>query len=204
MLILGLTGGIAMGKSTVAALFRRAGVPVFDADRAVHKLQGRGGAAVVPIASLVPGAVVDGVVDRARLRRAVMDDPGLLSALERIVHPLVRAEQERFLARARARRAAIAVLDIPLLFEGGGERACGFVVTVSAPPAIQRHRLRLRRRMTEAEADRIIARQMTDAERRRRADLVIRTGLSRHHAARQVARLLARLGVVPGTNRKLH
>lgn len=193
-----------MGKSSVASLFRQAKVPVFDADRVVHQLQGRGGAAVEAIAALVPGAVSEGAVDRGALRRAVNSDPSLLSALERIIHPLVRARQSRFLRAARRRRAGLVVLDIPLLFEGGGDRACDLVVTVSAPAATQRHRIRARRRMSDAEAAQIVARQMSDAERCRRADLVIRTGLSRHHAARQVRLLLARLRKLEERSIKLH
>ncbi len=197
MQIVGLTGGIAMGKSTVAALFRRARIPVFDADRAVHTLQGPGGKAVAPIGRLRPDAVRNGAVDRARLRQAIADDPSLLPALERIIHPLVRREQARFLARARARGASLAVLDVPLLFEGGGDLACDLVATVSASRAAQRHRIRLRRAMTPAQAEQLIGRQMTDHERRARADVVIRTGLSRHHATIQVRRLLSRLGQEP-------
>ncbi len=192
MLVIGLTGGLAMGKSTVAAAFRRAGVPVFDADRAVHDLQGSGGAAVAPIGRLRPDTIVGGVVDRARLREAVTAEPALLGALERIIHPMVRRQQARFLARSRAAGAPLAVLDVPLLFETGGERACDLVVTVSAPAELQRQRVRLRG-LSASQADRIIGRQMPDDERRARADVVIRTGLSRYHATVQVRRLLHRL-----------
>ena len=193
MRVVGLTGGIAMGKSTVAAVFRRAGIPVFDADRTVHLLQRAGGEAVAPIARLCPDAVSEGAVDRARLRRAVARDPALLAALERIIHPMVRSRQQRFLACARARRAPFAVLDVPLLFEAGGARLCDLVVTVSAPTRVQHHRIRRRGVMSDDEAGRIIDRQMDDRERRARSDIVIRTGLSRHHAATQVRRLIARL-----------
>jgi dephospho-CoA kinase len=191
--VIGLTGGIAMGKSTVAALFRRAQVPVFDADAAVHRLQAAGGDAVAPIASLVPGALVGGGIDRARLRRAVLEDRSLLPVLERIIHPLVGRERAGFLARARSAGAPFVVLDVPLLFETGGDRDCDLVVAVTAPRALQRQRIVARRTMSAAEADRIIARQMDDRARRARADIVVCTGLSRHHAARQVLRLLDQL-----------
>ncbi len=200
MRVVGLTGGIAMGKSTVAAVIRRAGIPVFDADRTVHLLQRAGGEAVAPIARLCPDAVADGAVDRTRLRRAVARDPALLAALERIIHPMVRSRQQRFLARARAARAPFAVLDVPLLFEAGGDRLCDLVVTVSAPAQVQRQRVR-RRGVMDDEAGRIIARQMDDRERRARSDIVIRTGLSRHHAAMQVRRLIAGLRAASASRR---
>ena len=193
MKVIGLTGGIGMGKSTAATAFRRARLPVFDADAAVRALQAPGGAALPAIAALLPDVVRDGVLDRAALRRAVAADPALLRSLERIVHPLVRAAQARFLARARRRGASIAVLDVPLLLETGSERACDLVLVVSAPPALQLDRVRRRRGMSEAEASALIARQMPDREKRRRADLVIRTGLSRGHGLAQISRLLARL-----------
>ena len=182
-----------MGKSTAAGAFRRARLPVFDADAVVRALQAPGGAALPAIAALLPGTVRDGVLDRAALRRAVAADPALLRSLERIVHPLVRAAQARFLARARRRGAPAAVLDVPLLLETGGDRACDLLLVVSAPPALQLERVRRRRGMSEAEASALIARQMPDREKRRRADLVIRTGLSRGHGLAQIRRLLARL-----------
>ncbi len=193
MKVIGLTGGIGMGKSTAADAFRRQHLPVFDADATVRALQAPGGAALPAIAALRPDVVRGGVLDRAALRRAVAADPALLEALERIVHPLVRRAQARFLARARRRRAPVAVLDVPLLLETGGERACDLVLVVSAPPALQLHRVRRRRGMGEGEAAALIARQMPDREKRTRADLVIRTGLSRRHALRQIRRLLETL-----------
>ncbi len=193
MKTIGLTGGIGMGKSTVAGAFRRARVPVFDADAVVRAVQAPGGAALPGIAVLLPDAVRDGVLDRPALRRAVAADPALLRSLERIVHPLVRRAQARFLARARRRGAPLAVLDVPLLLETGADRACDLVLVVSAPRALQLHRVRQRRGMDEAEAAALIARQMPDREKRRRADLVIRTGLSRSHGLGQIRRLLARL-----------
>ncbi len=193
MKVIGLTGGIGMGKSTAAGAFRRAGVPVFDADAAVRAFQAPGGAALPAIASLRPDAVRGGVLDRAALRRAVAADPALLASLERIVHPLVRQAQARFLAGARRRGAAVAVLDVPLLLETAGEHACDLVLVVSAPRALQLHRVRRRRGMSESEATALIARQMPDRDKRARADLVIRTGLSRRHALRQIRTLLAEL-----------
>lgn len=193
MLVLGLTGGIGMGKSTAAAIFRRARVAVFDADAEVHRLQARGGRAVPTIAAAFPGTVADGVVDRARLRRAVIGDRAALARLEAILHPLVRDAQRRFIAAARRRGAALVVLDIPLLFETGGQRRVDRVVVVSAPPAVQRHRVRMRGKMDDAQISAIIGRQMPDREKRRLADYVVQTGLSRHHAQRAVRRLVRRL-----------
>jgi dephospho-CoA kinase len=190
--ILGLTGGIGMGKSTAAGTFRRLGVPVFDADAAVHALQARGGRAVAPIRAAFPGTIRDGAVDREALRRAVLGDPPALKRLEGIVHPLVRAEERRFLARCRRRGARLAVLDVPLLFETGGEQRCDAVVVVSAPAAVQRARVLARGGMTPERLSAILSRQMPDSEKRRRADFVIRTGLSRGHARRAIRRLLQR------------
>lgn len=190
MKVVGLTGGIGMGKSTASAAFRRAGLPVFDADAEVHRLQAYGGAAVCSIAAALPGTVVDGAVDRARLRAAAIGNPAAMRALERILHPLVRRAERRFLARARRARSPAAVLDIPLLLETGGNKRVDLVVVVSAPPAVQLARVRRRRQMTDAQIAAIVARQMPDAEKRRRADVVVQTGLSRHHAQRQLRRLI--------------
>ena len=193
MKTIGLTGGIGMGKSTAAAAFRRARIPVFDADAAVHALQARGGRAVRAIARAFPGTVRDGAVDRAALRQAVLFDDAALKQLERILHPMVRQEERAFLARARRAGHRLAVLDIPLLLETGGDSRVDQVVVVSAPAAVQRHRVRLRRKMTAAQTEAVIARQMPDREKRRRADVVIQTGLSRNHAWRQLRRLILRL-----------
>jgi dephospho-CoA kinase len=193
MKVIGLTGGIGMGKSTAAAAFRRARIPVFDADAAVHRLQAPHGRALRAIAASFPGTVCDGVLDRSRLRNAVLGDPAALSRLEAILHPMVRAEEQAFLARARRAGHRLAVLDIPLLFETGGDRRIDMVVVVSAPPSIQAHRVRLRRKMSPAAIAAVIARQMPDAEKRRRADVVIQTGLSRHHAQRALRRFIHRL-----------
>lgn len=193
MIVLGLTGSIGMGKSTAASAFRRLKVPVFDADAAVHLLQGRGGAAVRPIEATFPGTTSDGRVDREALRARVLGDPAALKRLERIVHPLVRAAERRFLAAARRRGARIAVLDIPLLFETRGEGRVDRVLVVSAPSAVQRARVLARGGMTPQRLAAILARQMPDAEKRRRADEVIHTGLSRHAAQRHIRRIVREL-----------
>ncbi len=204
MKLVGLTGGIGMGKSFVAGVFRRQGVPVFDADAAVHRLQARGGAALPAIARAFPGVVAGDVLDRAALRAIVLADPPSRRRLEAIVHPLVRAAQRRFVARARREGHSVAVLDVPLLFETGGDAAVDHVVVVSAPADVQRARVRARRRMIDADIDRMIELQMPDAAKRARADSVVRTGLSRFHAVRAVRRLLSTLqdkawGDVPST-----
>jgi dephospho-CoA kinase len=198
MKIIGLTGGIGMGKSTVASAFRRAGFPVFDADAAVHASQAPGGRALPAIAMVFPGTVVAGTdgratLDRGALRRAVLADPGALRRLEGIVHPLVREAERAFLARARAARRRAAVLDIPLLLETGGQTRVDLVIVVSAPKDVQIGRVRRRGRMSVEQIEAVIARQMPDREKQRHADIVVRTGLSRHHSLRRVRRLIARL-----------
>jgi dephospho-CoA kinase len=193
MIIIGLTGSIGMGKSTATNSFRRLGIPVFDADAAVHRLQARRGRAVGPIRAAFPGSIVDGRVDREALRRAVLGDPGALKRLEGIVHPLVRDEERRFLARARREGRRLVVLDVPLLLETGGEARVDRVVVVSAPAAVQRTRVLRRRGMTEERLTSIRARQMPDAEKRRRAHHVIPTGLSRRFAQARIKRLVRQL-----------
>lgn len=193
MIVLGLTGGIGMGKSTATATLRRLRIPVFDADAAVHRLQARGGRAVSPIAAAFPDAVRDGRVDREALRRAVLGDATALKRLEGIVWPLVHDEERRFLARARRAGARIAVLDVPLLFENGGEARVDQVVVVSAPLAVQRARVLRRPGMTAERFAAIHARQMPDAQKRRRADHVVRTGLSRFFAQAAMRRIIRRL-----------
>lgn len=190
MIILGLTGGIGMGKSTATTTFRRLGIRVFDADAAVHRLQGRGGRAVRPVGAAFPGSVADGRVDREALRKAVLGNPDAMKRLEAIMWPLVRSEERRFLARARRDRQRIVVLDIPLLFETGGQGRVNRVIVVSAPAAVQRLRVLRRRGMTEERFDAIRSRQMPDADKRRRADHVIHTGLSRRFAQAAIRRLV--------------
>ncbi len=193
MKVIALTGGIGMGKSTAAAAFRRAGLPVFDADAEVHRLQACGGAAVPAIGEAFPGVVRDGAVDRAALRDAAVQDPAAMARLEAILHPLVRDAERRFVARHRRAGRRAVVLDIPLLFETHGERRVDAVVVVSAPRAVQEARVRQRRRMRPEQVAAIIARQTPDAEKRRRADLVVHTGLSRGHALRTLRRGMAEL-----------
>src|ERR1700733_7895223 len=190
MKIIGLTGGIAMGKSTVAAAFRRARIPVFDADAEVHHLQARGGAAVPAIAAAFPGTVREGAVDRARLRASLLADPAGWPVLEAIIHPRINTARKAFLARNRRRGARLVVLDIPLLLETEPRPAVDMIVVVSAPRAVQRARLKRRRRMTPPEAAAIVARQMPDREKRRRADRVIETGLSRRYSQAAIRRLI--------------
>jgi dephospho-CoA kinase len=194
MKIIGLTGSIGMGKSTAANTFRRLRVPVFDADAAVHDLQGKGGAAVAPIEAAFPGTTREGMVDREALRRRVLGDPAALKRLERIVHPLVRRAENAFLAACRRRGESIVVLDIPLLLETGGEDRVHLVLVVTAPPPVQRARVLGRGGMTPERLAAILARQMPDAEKRRRADVVVQTGLSRHHAQRRIRRLVREMG----------
>jgi dephospho-CoA kinase len=190
VIILGLTGGIGMGKSTAAAAFRRARIPVFDADAAVHRMQARGGRAVRAIGAAFPGTVRDGSADRAALREAVLGDRQALSRLEAILHPMVREEERVFVAGSRRRRCRAVVLDIPLLLETGGDRRVDRIIVVTAPRAVQIQRIRARRKMSDSDIQAVIARQMPDAEKRRRADVIIRTGLSRHASLKALHRVI--------------
>lgn len=190
MIVLGVTGSIAMGKSTACAMLRAQGVPVHDADATVHALFDRGGAAVPAIAEAFPGVVVDGRVDRALLGPRVLGQPEALKRLEGIVHPLVRAEEKRFLDRHRRAGRDIVALDIPLLFETGGQGRCDATLVVSAPALIQRQRALRRPGMTADKLASILARQMPDAQKRRRADYVVPSGLGRAVTWRALARIL--------------
>jgi dephospho-CoA kinase len=190
MKIIGLTGGIGMGKSTAAASFRRARIPVFDADLTVHRLQAKGGRAVNAIEAAFPGTTRQGAVDRTALRQAVLADRSALTKLEHILHPMVEAEEKAFVSRSRRAGKPAVVLDIPLLFETKGDKRVDTVVVVSAPLAIQIHRVGLRRRMSKADIAAVIARQMPDREKRRRADLIVQTGLSRNHTLRILTRFI--------------
>lgn len=191
MVILGLTGSIGMGKSTTAAMFRDAGIRVFDADAAVHALYE--GAAVPAIEEAFPGTTKDGVVDRELLRQRVFDDAGVLHRLEAIVHPLVQEVRATFLAEAGAAGAGLLVLDIPLLYETGGERGVDAVAVVSAPEAVQKARVMARAGMTEERFSAIRARQVPDSEKRRRADFVIETGDGLERARARVGEVIAAL-----------
>ena len=198
MIILGLTGSVGMGKSTAAAMFRRLGVAVHDADVAVHRLLAPKGAAVAAVARDFPGVRrPDGGIDRPALGARVFADPAALKRLEHILHPLVRRSQQRFLARARARRLTLVVLDIPLLFEGGGAGRCDKVVVVSAPAFLQRARVLARPGMTAVRLAAILAQQMPDAQKRMRADYVVPSGLGRAVTFRRLARIVRELRAQP-------
>ena len=196
MITLALTGSIGMGKSTVAAMFVEAGIPLFDADAAVHALQGRGGRLVPVIEARFPGSTRDGAVDRAALSARVIGNPTKLAALEAIVHPAVRDERARFIADHAGAPALL--FDIPLLFETGGEAAFDKVIAVSAPALVQRQRVLARPGMTEAKLESILARQLPDSEKRARADFVIDTSGSLAQTRAQVDAILACLGLATG------
>jgi dephospho-CoA kinase len=194
MIILGLTGSVGMGKSTAAAMLRRLRVPVHDSDAVVHRLLAPGGAAVAAVGKAFREArAPNGGIDRAALGRRVFADPAALGRLERILHPLVRQSQRRFLAQARARRLPLVVLDIPLLYETGGERGCDKVMVVSAPPYLQRARVMARPGMSEERFRAILRQQLPDSIKRRRADFVVPTGLGRAVTFRKLARILRTL-----------
>ena len=190
MIVLGLTGSIGMGKSTTTAMFADHGALVWNADDVVHALYACGGAAVGPVGKAFPGVVVDGAVDRARLAEALGRDEAAFRRLETIVHPLVAAGRLADLEAARAAGTALAVLDIPLLFETGGERAVDAVVVVSAPEAVQRARVLARPGMTPERFEAILARQIPDAEKRRRAHFVVDTGESLEATRARVAEIV--------------
>jgi dephospho-CoA kinase len=173
MLILGLTGSIGMGKSTTAKLFIEAGVPVYDADATVHRIYE--GEAAPAIEAAFPGTTVNGKVDRARLSERVMHDPAAMGRLEQIVHPMLRSHHRRFLEEAEKSGAPVAVVDVPLLYETGGETRVDAVVVVTTSPEIQRERILARENMTGEKLDAILARQLPDAEKRKRADFVVDT-----------------------------
>ncbi len=173
MIILGLTGSIGMGKSTTAKLFAEAGVPVYDADAAVHRLYE--GEAVPAIEAAFPGTTVDGKVDRARLSALVVHDPAAMKQLERIVHPMLGASRKKFLDQAERSGAPVAVVDVPLLYETGGENRVDAVVVVTTSPDVQRERILARDNMTGEKLDAILARQLPDSEKRKRADFVVDT-----------------------------
>ena len=193
MIRIALTGSISMGKSTVAEMFERAGVPVFDADAVVRELQGPGGALVAPIGERFPGTVEGGLLDRAKLAEVVLEDPALLAKLEAIVHPAVSDAREAFVERHRDAPALI--FEIPLLFETGGDRDYDKVVVVSAPADVQRARALARPGMSEAKLASILQRQLPDAEKRRRADFVVDSGTDLSTTEAQVRDIIACLGL---------
>jgi dephospho-CoA kinase len=194
MIVVGLTGSIGMGKTTAARMLRRMGVALFDADQIVHRLLAPGGGAVVKVEAAFPGTRrEDGGIDRKRLGERVFGDPQALARLEGILHPMVAEAERRFLAQARARGEAIAVLDIPLLYESRGAARCDYVIVVSAPAMVQRQRVLRRPGMTEARFAAILKQQMPDAEKRRRADFVVPTGLDRNLSLRRLRAIIAAL-----------
>ncbi|MGB0670218.1 MAG: dephospho-CoA kinase [Rhodospirillales bacterium] len=186
MRILGLTGSIGMGKSTTAHLFRYLGVPVHDADATVHGLMGPGGAAVDAISNLFAGVEQNGAIDRQALGARVFGNDSALKQLEAVLHPQVRAAEQRFLAREARRGVKLVVLDIPLFFETEGEKRVDAVAVVTAPAFLQRARVMVRPGMTAEKFRAILARQVPDAEKRARADFLVQSGLGRAHALRQV------------------
>lgn len=191
MIKIGLTGSIGMGKSVAAGMIRKQGIPVFDADAAVHRLLGPGGDAVQPVEAAFPGVVHDGAVDRVRLGRAVFGDDVALKRLESILHPLVARERHRFLAQARRRRQRLVVLDVPLLFETGGDAGLDAVLVVSSPAFLQAQRVMKRPGMTASRLKEILRRQMPDREKRRRAQAVLLSGLGRRFALTRIRSVLA-------------
>jgi dephospho-CoA kinase len=193
MIVLGLTGSIGMGKSTAAAMLRRLGVPVHDADAAVHRLLGPRGAAIAAVEAAFPGVSGPSGVDRRKLGAIVFPDATALRRLEAILHPLVRQDERRFLAHMARRRAPLVVLDIPLLFESGAERRCDAVIVVTAPPFLQRARVLRRPGMSEARFRAVIAKQMPDAEKRRRADFVVDTAQGKLATLRMLASIIRRM-----------
>lgn len=196
MIILGLTGSIGMGKSATAGLFREEGTPVYDADAAVHALYASGGAAVAPLEEAFPGVAENGAINRARLRDRVLDDAAAMKRLEAIVHPLAGEAQLDFRRKAHADGAPFALLDIPLLFETGGNTRCDYTLVVTAPPHIQRERVLSRPGMTPEAFEAILARQMPDAEKRAKADFILSTAHGFDYArdqVRAIVRLMIRL-----------
>jgi dephospho-CoA kinase len=191
MITLGLTGSIGMGKSTTAAMFREAGIPVYEADAAVAEIYLKGGAAVAPLEAAFPGVTRDGAVDREALRQRVLGDDEAMARLNSVVHPLLGKDRVAFFEKATADRAVLVVLDIPLLFETGGERNMDAVAVVSAPAEMQRERVLARDGMTPERLDAILSRQTPDAEKRARADYVIDTGKGLEAARDQVTAVIA-------------
>ena len=195
MLILGLTGSIGMGKSTTAKLFAEAGVPVYDADAAVHEIYE--GEAAPAIEAAFPGTTVDGRVDRARLSAQVVHNPAAMKQLEQIVHPMLGASRQKFFEDAQAAGAAVVVVDVPLLFETGGEKRVDAVVVVTTTPEAQRERVRARGTMDDAKLDAILARQLPDAEKRNRADFIVDTSHGLEPVRERIRDILAEVAKMP-------
>jgi len=195
MLILGLTGSIGIGKSTTAKLFAEAGVPVYDADATVHKLYE--GEAAPAVEAAFPGTTSDGKVDRAKLSAMVVHDPVAMKQLEEIVHPMLGASRKKFFDDAEASGAPVVVVDVPLLFETGGEKRVDAVVVVTTSPELQRERVLARGTMDAAKLDSILARQLHDAEKRKRADFVVDTSHGLEPVRAQIAHILAEVVKMP-------
>src|SRR6266850_7289030 len=196
MFVIGLTGSVGMGKSTTASFFAEAGVPVHDSDAVVHRLYE--GDAVGPVEAAFPGSAVDGKIDRTKLAAQLIGKPDAIKRLEAIVHPLVRAATQRFTQEQAAKGARVILLDIPLLFETGGEKNVDAVVVVSSPLDIQRERVLKRAGMTAGKFDALLARQMSDAEKRARAHFVVDSSRSFDSAQRQVHAILRAIAGLPG------
>jgi dephospho-CoA kinase len=195
MIILGLTGSIGMGKSTTAKLFAEAGVPVYDADATVHRLYE--GEAVPFIEAAFPGTTVDGKVDRTRLSARVVHDPAAIKQLEQVVHPLLGASRQKFIEEAEQSGALVAVVDVPLLYETGGEKRVDAVVVVTTSPEIQRERILARDNMTREKLDAILTRQLPDAEKRKRADFVVDTSHGLDPVRAQIRDILKQAAKMP-------
>jgi dephospho-CoA kinase len=193
MIVIGLTGSIGMGKTETARMFMAEGIPVSESDAIVHRLYDRDGAAVKPVEALVPGVVVEGRIDREKLAKYLGAHPRDFARLEAIVHPLVRAEQEKFLKEARRRKSRLAVLDIPLLFETGRDRDVDKIVVITAPADVQRRRVLARPGMTPEKFASILARQLPDEEKRAKADFIVDSGRGLDHARAEVRRIIAHL-----------
>jgi len=202
--VLCLTGSIGMGKSTAGELLRRLDVPVHDADETVHRLLGKGGAAVAAVAAAFPGVAAAGAIDRKKLGAQVFADPAALRRLEAILHPAVGEAARRFLRQQARRRRRLVALDIPLLLETGGDRRCDAVVIVTAPRFVQQARVLARPGMTAAQLRAVEARQMPDAQKRRRGDYLVHTGSSKRETLRQLARIVRLLRDGGGPKRRRH
>lgn len=201
MIVLGLTGSIGMGKSTTADMFLDAGAAVYDADAAVHALYAKGGAAVAPLGEAFPESIVDEAVDRAKLREAVIDNPEAFNTLNMIVHPLVGATELEFRRAALSEEKAVAVLDIPLLFENGGEGRCDYTCLVTAPADVQKQRVLARPGMTKDVFNGILARQMPDAEKRAKSDFIVSTAFGLDFARDHVEAIMKMLSRLDQDNK---
>ncbi|MEO6380624.1 MAG: dephospho-CoA kinase [Nitrobacter sp.] len=199
MLVLGLTGSIGMGKSTTAQLFLEAGVPVYDADATVHRIYE--GEAAPAIEAAFPGTTVNGKVDREKLSARVVHDVAAMKRLEKLVHPMLHAYRQAFLDQAEQSGVPVVVVDVPLLFETGGEKGVDVVVVVSTTPDVQRERILSRGNMTSEKLDAILARQLPDAEKRRRADFVVDTSHGLDHVRTRIREILAEAAKMPRRRR---